>query len=192
MSRLFAFTISLFMVTLLASAATCVECHTTKTPPIVTDWKLSKHAAAWVAMKAMPTAHALPASSGAPTCQTCHMQGGDHAVITSWGFLALRLPLPQDKQWAAGQVTILKALGVLHPDGKPTVRLDVVKAVNVARLTAEDWQCQRDTMVKACHQCHSENFAKAELAKGDQMIKEADRLLAEAIEVVAGLYKDGV
>jgi len=47
-------------------------------------------------------------------------------------------------------------------------------------------------MVKTCNQCHSENFAKAELAKGDRMIKEADRLLAEAIEVVAGLYKDGV
>ncbi|GAG06260.1 unnamed protein product, partial [marine sediment metagenome] len=36
------------------------------------------------------------------------------------------------------------------------------------------------------------NFAKKELEKGDQMIKEADHLMAEAIRTVAGLYKDGI
>ena len=55
-----------------------------------------------------------------PTCQTCHMQEGNHEVRTPWGFLAVRLPLPQDKQWAADQATILQGLGVLDPDGKPT------------------------------------------------------------------------
>ncbi|TDA68717.1 MAG: hypothetical protein D9V47_08200 [Clostridia bacterium] len=29
---------------------------------------------------------------------TCHMQGGDHGVITSWGFLALRLP-EDHREW---------------------------------------------------------------------------------------------
>ena len=33
-------------------------------------------------------------SKRAPVCQTCHMPGGDHNVMTSWGFLALRLPVP--------------------------------------------------------------------------------------------------
>ncbi len=47
-------------------------------------------------------------------------------------------------------------------------------------------------MLKTCNDCHSLNFAKAELEKGDQMIKEADRLMAEAIQIVAGLYKDGI
>jgi hydroxylamine dehydrogenase len=61
----------------------------------------------------------------------------------------------------------------------------------VARLTQEDWQKERDKMIKTCNRCHSVNFAKAELAKGDQMIKDADRLMAEAILTVAGLYKDG-
>ncbi len=28
----------------------------------------------------------------APTCQTCHMDKGDHEVRTSWGFLGLRIP----------------------------------------------------------------------------------------------------
>ena len=313
-----------------ASSQTCVECHKTESPEIVTDWQLSKHsendvscdvchgdghssatdvakvkiptpetcaechedqvkqhksgkhAAAWAAMKAMPTTHwqpgalidgmkgcggchkiglkseddmkklkeegagfgvascdachtrhlfskkeaqqpqacqtchmgfdhpqwemyssskhgvryqlkqmgILPETAAAPTCQTCHMQEGNHEVRTAWGFLAVRLPLPEDKQWAADQVTILQGLGVLDPEGKPTGRLDVVKAADVARLTQEDWQKERDKMIKACEQCHSVNFAKAELAKGDRMIKEADHLMAKAIRIVAGLYED--
>ena len=47
-------------------------------------------------------------------------------------------------------------------------------------------------MLATCGECHSSNFAKAELEKGDEMIKEIDRLLAEAIHVVAKLYEDGV
>jgi hypothetical protein len=120
------------------------------------------------------------------------MQGGNHDVKTAWGFLAVRLPMPDDKQWAADRATILQALGVLDPEGKPTARLDVVKAANVARLTQEDWQKERDKMIKICNRCHSINFAKGELVKGDQMIKEADRLMAEAILKVAGLYKEGI
>ena len=47
-------------------------------------------------------------------------------------------------------------------------------------------------MINTCSQCHSENFIRAELEKGDRMIKEADHLMAEAIRVVAGLYRDSV
>jgi hypothetical protein len=119
------------------------------------------------------------------------MQGGAHNVQTAWGFLAVRMPMPDDKQWAADRAAILQAFGVLDPAGKPTGRLDVVKAANVARLTQEDWQRQRDKMVATCKQCHSANFAKAELAKGDDMIREADHVMAEGVRVVAGLYEDG-
>ena len=111
---------------------------------------------------------------------------------TAWGFLAVRLPMPEDKPWAADRATILQGLGVLDPEGKPTARLEAVKAADVARLTQEAWQKERDKMVKVCNQCHSVNFAKAELAKGDGMIKEADRLMGEAIRTVAALYKDGI
>jgi hypothetical protein len=120
------------------------------------------------------------------------MQEGNHEVRTAWGFLAVRLPLPEDEQWAADQATILQGLGVLDPDGNPTGRLEVVKAAQVARLTQEDWDRERDKMLETCNQCHSRNFARAELEKGDGMIKEADRLLAEAIRIVAGLYGDGI
>jgi hypothetical protein len=134
----------------------------------------------------------LPASTPAPTCQTCHMDKGHHGVDTAWGFLAVRLPMPEDKQWAADRATILQALGVLDPEGKPTARLDVVKAAKVAKLTQEDWQKSRDSMLAICNRCHSGNFARQQLEQGDKMIQEADRLMAEAIRIVAGLYQDGI
>jgi hydroxylamine dehydrogenase len=166
----------------------CQTCHMGFDHPQWEMYSGSKHGVRYL-LKQNKT---LPATAAAPTCQNCHMQAGNHAVRTAWGFLAVRLPMPEDKQWAADRATILQGLGVLDPDGKPTGRLDVVKAADVARLTQEDWQKERDKMIKTCNRCHSANFAKAELAKGDQMIKNADRLMAEAILTVAGLYKDGI
>lgn len=89
-------------------------------------------------------------------------------------------------------MTILQGLGVLDPEGKPTARLDVVAAAKVAKLSAAEFDVERARMLQACGQCHSENFAKGELAKGDRMIEQIDHLMAEAIRIVAGLYKDGV
>jgi hydroxylamine dehydrogenase len=123
---------------------------------------------------------------------TCHMQDGNHEVRTAWGFLAVRLPMPEDKVWAADRVAILQALGVLDPDGKPTKLLDVVKAADLARLDEASWQTERAKMLKTCNQCHSVNFARDQLQYGDDMIKNADHLMAQAIREVAGLYKDSV
>jgi hydroxylamine dehydrogenase len=131
-------------------------------------------------------------ASNSPTCQTCHMQEGNHEVRTAWGFLAVRLPMPEDKEWAADRATLLQALGVLDPSGQPTKLLQVVKAEDVARLDQASWQVERDKMVKTCNQCHSVNFAKEQLQHGDDMIKTADHLMAQAIREVAGLYQDGV
>ncbi|MHC4223450.1 MAG: multiheme c-type cytochrome [Planctomycetota bacterium] len=166
----------------------CQTCHMGFDHPQWEMYSSSKHGVRY----ALKQRGVLPESAAAPTCQTCHMQEGDHGVLTAWGFLAVRLPLPEDKQWAADRVTILQALGVLDPAGKPTGRLEVVKAANVARLTQEDWQKQRDKMLQTCNKCHASSFAKAELAKGDEMIRHVDGLMAKAIRIVAGLYKDGV
>ena len=120
------------------------------------------------------------------------MPGGDHEVRTAWGFLAVRLPMPEDAQWAADRATILQGLGVLDPAGKPTARLEVVKAADVARLDQASWQKERDKMLAACAGCHSGAFAREQLAKGDDMIRAADHLMAEGIRTVAALYRDGV
>ena len=166
----------------------CQTCHMGFDHPQWEMYSGSKHGVRYL-LKQNKT---LPATASAPTCQTCHMQGGNHEVRTAWGFLAVRLPMPDDKQWAADRVTILQGLGVLDPDGKPTARLEAVKAADLARLTQESWQKERDKMLQACNKCHSINFAKAELEKGDQIIKDADRLMAEAIRTVADLYQDGI
>ncbi len=131
----------------------------------------------------------LPESVAAPTCQTCHMQDGDHEVRTAWGFLAIRLPFPDDEKWQKDRTTILKGLGVLDPDGTPTERLEAVKQVDLARLTQEAWEEEREKMVSICSDCHSLRFAVNELKKGDNMIKNADSLMAEAINIVGDLYQ---
>ncbi|MDQ7053409.1 MAG: multiheme c-type cytochrome [candidate division KSB1 bacterium] len=166
----------------------CQTCHMGFDHPQWEMYSASKHGVRFL----LKQNGVLPESAAAPTCQTCHMQEGNHEVRTAWGFLAVRLPLPEDEQWKQDQVTILQALGVLDPKGQPTARLDVVKAADVARLDQESWQKERDKMISACSQCHSENFARAELKKGDDMIRAADRLMAEAIRIVAKLYEDGV
>jgi len=166
----------------------CRTCHMGFDHPQWEMYSASKHGV----RHALKQTGTLPPATAAPTCQTCHMVEGNHAVRTAWGFLAVRLPMPEDPQWAADRATILQALGVLDPEGKPTSRLDVVKAADVARLTQEDWQKERDRMLSVCNGCHSRNFAAAELAKGDDMIKHADHLMAEAIRVVAKLYQDSV
>ncbi|MBI4718075.1 MAG: cytochrome C [Planctomycetes bacterium] len=178
----------LFSVAEARQPQACQTCHMGFDHPQWEMYHASKHGVRFL----LRQNGVLPPTVSAPTCQTCHMQEGNHEVRTPWGFLAVRLPLPEDKQWAADQATILQALGVLDPEGKPTPRLDVVKGADVARLDAESFNKEREKLFKVCSECHSENFARAELAKGDDMIREADRLLAEAIRIIADLYKDGV
>jgi hydroxylamine dehydrogenase len=123
----------------------CQTCHMGFDHPQWEMWSTSKHGTIWQ----------IEGKDGtrAPTCQTCHMAEGNHAVMTSWGFLALRLP-EDDKEWLANRVTILQALGVLDGKGNPTARLDLVKAGKVARLSKEEFDQQRDKMVKICARCH--------------------------------------
>jgi len=43
-----------------------------------------------------------------------------------------------------------------------------------------------------CAECHAATFVRKNIENADHMLKEADKLFAEAIEIVAGLRKDGV
>jgi nitrate/TMAO reductase-like tetraheme cytochrome c subunit len=169
------------------SPQACETCHMGFDHPQWEMYSSSKHGV----RSDLKQRHILPADAAAPTCQTCHMQEGNHEVRTAWGFLAVRLPLPEDKQWAADRAAILQALGVLDPEGKPTKLVETVKAADLARLTEEDWKREREKMLKTCNQCHSVNFAEQQLRQGDDMIRNADHLMAQAVLIVAGLYKDG-
>ncbi|KPJ61158.1 MAG: cytochrome C [Latescibacteria bacterium DG_63] len=178
----------LFSVKEASEPQACQTCHMGFDHPQWEMYSSSKHGVRYL----LKQNGILPEDAAAPTCQICHMQEGNHAVRTAWGFLAVRLPMPEDENWASNRAAILQALGVLDPQGNPTARLDVVKGADLARLTQEDWQKERDKMLETCSQCHSANFAKGELEKGDDMIREVDRLMAEAIHTVSDLYKDGI
>ncbi len=160
----------------------CMQCHTGFDHAQWEMWTRSKHGAAYMTDR---EAHR------GPTCQDCHMSGGNHKVMTAWGFLAVRLP-EKDAEWMGYRVSILKALGVLDNAGQPTGRLDVVKAADMARLTEEAFTVERDKMVTTCKECHSETYVLKSLENSDQMIKAADEIFAEAIELVAKLYTDKV
>ena len=165
----------------------CQTCHTGSEYAEWDTYTTSKHGVRFL----LQQAGILPAGSAAPTCQTCHMQNGDHEVREAWGTVALR-PNAEDEQWSADRATILQALGSLDPEGKPTARAEGSKPLDMARPTPAAWLAEREKMVRACKQCHSEGYARRDLAKGDQMIREADHLTAEAIRTVAALYRDGV
>ncbi len=161
----------------------CQTCHMGFDHPQWEMWSTSKHGTIWQIEGNK--------SRRAPKCQTCHMQGGDHGVMTAWGFLALRLP-EDDKDWMNDRVTILQALGVLDEKGNPTARLDLVKAGKVARLTKEEFQKERQKMLAVCAKCHGASYAKEQLDAADMVIKDVDKIMAEAIREVQGLYKDGI
>ena len=166
----------------------CETCHMGFDHPQWEMYSASKHGVRFL----LKQNKVLPNTASAPTCQTCHMQEGNHEVRTAWGFLGLSFPMPEDKQWAEDRGTILQALHILGAEKNTTSRLLVVQGAQMARLNKEQWQKERDKMLSACGQCHSKNFAQGELEKGDRMIREADHVMAEAIRIVAALYQEGV
>jgi hydroxylamine dehydrogenase len=166
----------------------CQTCHTGSEHPQWEMYSGSKHGAKYL----LAQLGKLPETTAAPTCQTCHMPKGNHKVRAPWGFYGVRLPLPEDKPWAAARATILKSLGVLNPGGNETPRFDVFRTSDVMRMTEQSWEESRIDLMRTCTQCPSTRFSEDELAKGDKMIREADLLLAEAVGIVAGLYADKI
>jgi hypothetical protein len=166
----------------------CQTCHMGFDHAQWEMWSGSKHGVTWLMNRAMDEDGD---TSRAPTCQDCHMPDGNHRVFSAWGFLAVRLP-EEDEEWMGYRVTILKGLGVLDAEGQPTDRLELVKAGKIARLTKESFDAERARFVTICEECHTPNFVAENFKNADAMVKEIDKLFAEAIEIVAGLYQDGV
>ncbi len=167
----------------------CQQCHMGYDHPQWEMWSSSKHGTRYFAKQAGD----LPKDAAAPTCQHCHMKDGSHNNHTAWGFLGVRLPLPEDAQWKDDQIVILKALGVLNPEtGEPGAVYGAVTAVDLARTSEEAFNKERNKMLNTCAECHGKQYAKERLENGDAIIQKADRLMAEAIKTVAALYADGI
>ena len=168
---------------------TCQACHSGSDHDQWAMFEGSKHGI----RLALKQSGALPDEATAPACRICHMPEGSHEVRTSWGFWALRLPLAEesDPAWTEARTTIFRALGMLDPEGNPGGMLEAARAADLFRETREDWQKERDRMVKACSQCHEEKAARQELERGDRLVRQSDLLMSEAIHIVADLYRQG-
>ncbi|MBI1912701.1 MAG: cytochrome C [Deltaproteobacteria bacterium] len=151
------------------------------------NWHWNKKIAEWYTMPLLKS----PVIPRAPVCITCHMPDGNHAVKTSWGFWALRLS-EKDEEWRGYRNTIFKGLGFMEEEGNLTERFKVFMPEGKVGLTDEEWQASRDKMIKICAKCHAYSYSKSTLEAADDIIKACDKLMAEAIEIVDGLYKDGI
>ncbi|MBK9516136.1 MAG: cytochrome C [Anaeromyxobacter sp.] len=151
-------------------------------------WSNSKHGTRHAAVRAGQ----LPAQAAAPTCQTCHLQGGNHAVRAPLGNVALRLPLEDDQAWAADKHALFVALGVLDAAGNNGVRGQAFEEARIAELDRLGFQGDRGQLTQACRQCHATSFIREQLDQRDGLIRQADALVAVSVREVAGLYADGV
>lgn len=89
----------------MAKKSSCITCHEEITPNIVKDFLSGAMGQSGLDCSACHgKGHQgkddldkvkLPTEK---TCHPCHMADGNHAVIPSWGFLAVRLP-EDDKEW---------------------------------------------------------------------------------------------
>ncbi|MBW2059745.1 MAG: cytochrome C [Deltaproteobacteria bacterium] len=159
----------------------CLPCHGGINHPQYEIWQTSKHGVVFEVSK----------KGRGPTCQTCHMPRGNHGVRTAWSLLGLRAS-GTDSEWAESRRTILRWLGLIDAAGKPTAKLDGRKARGIVLLSYEKWKEQRDRMVETCARCHSRLFVLEKMGEVDSIIKKADRLMADAILLVQGLYQDGI
>ena len=161
----------------------CQSCHTGLHHNQWEMWSNSRHGVLWQIYSGK--------TNRAPTCQTCHMPEGNHRVMTAWGFLAIRIP-EKDKTWLDDRNTILQALGLMDDKGSFTERFQLIQKVKMARLNKEDFDRQRQRMLEVCSQCHNASFSEDTLKSSEQVIRQADKLMAEAIKVVQALYKDKI
>lgn len=160
----------------------CSRCHTGMDHPQWEMWSTSAHGTAW---------QGEGGPERAPSCQTCHFPGGSHENITAWGFLAVRLP-EEDEAWWKDRQEILKALGVLDAGGRPGPLAPLVEKLELARTSAEAFAALREKQKTVCRRCHGAALVDEKFRVYDQTLREADRLFARAVRVVAGLYADGV
>jgi hypothetical protein len=92
----------------------CSNCHMGFDHPQYEMYTSSKHGVVW-------GVDGHKSDGRAPTCQKCHVSGGDHNVVTPWGFLGLRLPTKENVlaliPYAPAFEKQLETVGALLPSG---------------------------------------------------------------------------
>jgi len=160
----------------------CLPCHGGINHPQWEIWRSSKHGVVY---------RVDPKKERGPTCQTCHLSGGDHGVKTAWSLLALRLP-GEDREWIGYRKTILQWLGLIDREGNPTDLLNELQVKGIIQVKPGEWTRLREEMLEICDTCHGRLFAMEKLGQRDAIIKKTDQLMAEAIQIVENLYQKSV
>jgi hydroxylamine dehydrogenase len=70
--------------------------------------------------------------------------------------------------------------------------IEGAKKLDLFRFTDEEFRKERNKMITTCTECHTKSYAETELAKGDALLREADKIMAQGIREVASLYRDGI
>ena len=119
-------------------------------------------------------------------CAKCHM-GPDH---------------PQWEMWQTSQHGTLYASagasvgptcqGCHMPAGTHDVSQGLTATPGIALYPEKEIAARRDAMIKVCAACHSEGFARRELARGDAIRVQSLALVKEADAIVWDLYDQGL
>jgi hydroxylamine dehydrogenase len=147
----------------------CGTCHAGDHPHYAM-WQNSKHGMLY----AMD-----PESGRAPGCISCH---GSHYVMTAWGFLGLREGDDIDDKWAEARGKVMGALEIMGPAAAP----------EVMRTSYAEWEAVREEMIARCSVCHAESYARRELEKGDDLLREADIAKANIIDIADKQFNEGI
>ncbi len=148
----------------------CLPCHAGDHPQYESYYN-SKHGAIY---------RAEGLTGRVPTCATCHMNNGNHKVLTSWGFFGVRKEEP-DKKHAECQKGVINYLSKLGP----------ILAPNSYRVTLAEWQRLRNDMLNICSGCHARSFCQIELEKCDEVVKKANCIVNDIVTRVEELQENG-
>lgn len=157
----------------------CKTCHSGFDHAQYEMWSGSKHGTIYLSNRAKGRD-----SKRVPKCQTCHMPGGDHNVITAWGFFGVRI-FEKDKEWKKDREVILKALGFLDSNGDKTKFYKKALKLKMFRSDKKEFYKVQNRMKQICFRCHSESFAENSLKNSEDMIRESDRMMAMAIREIS-------
>ncbi len=134
----------------------CGVCHMGPDHPHLEAWEASPHGVVY---------GATHDTRQAPTCVTCHMDGGTHDVSRG--------------------VTIGRA-------GSGAVLEGEVAAIPMRHISKARYESERAKMLAICKRCHTIRVARTALEDADAIKREADRLVGEAARIVRTLHADGL
>ncbi len=100
--------------------------------------------------------------------------------------------LDDNPQWTFDRAIILQAAGVLDANLQPTARFIEIVVQGRAARGPDEFNQLRRKMKATCNECHSIGFTNEHFEASDDVIRAADHEFAKAIQVVQGLYKDGI